>query len=87
MVLGFALRCLKDIVECEPSPLSGDTRLDCDLELESIQLVEFQVALEDEYDIELDPMTLLELNSLKDIVKHVVARISDRSQRLPTTTS
>ncbi len=41
------------------------------LELESIDFVELQVALEDEYGIELDPIRVVELNELGAIAAYV----------------
>lgn len=70
-ILDFSVRVLRGIVGDRCPVLTSATRLDLDLELASIQLVEFLVSLEDEFDIELDPIVVLELNSLGEIAAHI----------------
>jgi acyl carrier protein len=50
-------------------PLSGDTDLIADLALESVQVMEFVVEVEDHYDIAID------LESLSNV--HTVAQLAD----------
>lgn len=45
--------------------------IDGDLRLESVHFVELQVALEEEYLIELDPIEVVELNQFGAIVDYV----------------
>ena len=58
------------LVEITPA-----SRIAEDLDLESIHLVELQVALEEEFDIELDPLDLIELGTIGQIADHVSAII------------
>ncbi len=39
--------------------------------MESVAFVEIQVAIQDEYDIELDPIRLIELDQFGAIVDHI----------------
>jgi acyl carrier protein len=39
--------------------------------MESLKFVELQVAIEDEFDIELDPIHIVELNRLGDIIDYI----------------
>ncbi len=71
-VLQYAVDLLQEIVKAGPGKVSARSCLDGDLELESIALVEFQIALEDAYDVQLDPITLVELNTLDRIVGYVI---------------
>jgi acyl carrier protein len=48
-----------------------DARLDNELLMESLKFVELQVAIEDEFDIELDPIHIVELNRLGDIIDYI----------------
>lgn len=48
-----------------------------DLRMESIKFVEIHVALEDEYDIEIDPLQIIELNEFGAIVDYVHKQITE----------
>jgi len=50
--------------------------LDEALRMESVALVELQVAIEDEYDIELDPIRIVELNEFGAIADYVLQQIA-----------
>lgn len=52
------------------SILDGAT-VDQELRMESVAFIEIQVAIEDEYEIELDPIYLIELNEFGAIVDHI----------------
>ena len=45
--------------------------LDGTLQMQSVQFVELQVAIEDEYQIEIDPIRVVELNGLGAIVEYI----------------
>lgn len=49
-------RCIDKALECETESLRGDMSLIDDLNMESLQLVTLQVELEDEFQIEFDPL-------------------------------
>lgn len=42
-----------------------------DLAIKSILFVEIQVALEDTYQVDLDPIVMIELNVLNDVVSYI----------------
>lgn len=45
--------------------------IDEELRMESVAFIELQVAIEDEYNIELDPIRVVELNELSAIIDYV----------------
>lgn len=47
--------------------------VDHELRMESVAFIEIQVAIEEEYEIQLDPIYLVELNSFGAIVDHICA--------------
>lgn len=61
---------------CEIANLPRETirehaTVSAELQMESVMFVEIQVALQDEYDIELDPIHLIELDEFGAIVDYV----------------
>lgn len=67
--------CLKELL-IEIAHIDGDAitptaTIDGDLRMESVQFVEIQVALEDEYEIQLDPIEIVERNEFRLIVDYI----------------
>jgi acyl carrier protein len=60
----------------EPRPLTGDTDLVADLDLESVQVMEFVVEVEDHYDIAIDLESLSNVHTISELAA-VVARTLD----------
>jgi len=60
----------------EPPALSGDTDLVADLDLESVQVMEFVVEVEDHYDIAIDLESLSNVHTIAELAA-VVARNLD----------
>jgi acyl carrier protein len=60
----------------DPPPLSGDTDLIADLALESVQVMEFVVEVEDHYDIAIDLESLSNVHTIAELAE-VVARALD----------
>jgi acyl carrier protein len=60
----------------DPPPLSGDTDLIADLALESVQVMEFVVEVEDHYDIAIDLESLSNVHTIAQLAE-VVARALD----------
>lgn len=50
--------------------------LDEHLRMESVALIELQVAIEDRYDIEIDPIHVVELNEFSVIVEYVHEQVA-----------
>jgi len=65
-------RILSGFLE-EPPALSGDTDLVADLDLESVQVMEFVVEVEDHYDIAIDLESLSNVHTVAELAA-VVAR-------------
>lgn len=59
-----------------PPPLSGATDLIADLDLESVQIMEFVVEVEDHYDIAIDLESLSNVHTIAELAA-VVARNLD----------
>ena len=51
--------------------ITESATIDNELQMQSVALVELQVALEEEYGIELDPIRIIELNRFDAIVQYV----------------
>ncbi len=62
---------LQDIAKIPPEIISDGACLDAELTMESVTLIEVQVAIEDAYDIEIDAIQVLELNEFTAIVKYI----------------
>jgi len=56
--------------------ITDDASFDTTLAMESVQLVELQVALEEEFQTELDPIYMIELNRFGDIAEYIYRRAS-----------
>ncbi len=67
----FLSRALQDIAQIPPEAITDTACLDAELQLESVSLIEVQVATEDEFDIELDAIHVLELNEFRAIVAYI----------------
>jgi acyl carrier protein len=65
------LKYLQEIGEFPRDLLTDSARLDSELIMKSIVFVEIQVALEDDLDIEIDPLTVLELNRLDRVIGYI----------------
>ena len=62
---------LGEIAKISPEVIVESATIDGALRMESVDFVELQVALEDEYGIELDPIHVVELNEFGAIVDYV----------------
>jgi acyl carrier protein len=62
---------LKEIAGIPRDRLTDDSTIDKDIQMESVAFAEFQVALEDDYNIEVDPIHVVELNRFGDIIDYV----------------
>ena len=61
-------RILEEITGTDPDDVHMDSKLTDDLGLDSLDAVEVAMAVEEEFDIEIDDEDLLELHSIQDIV-------------------
>jgi acyl carrier protein len=65
------IRLLHEIAGIAPDVITAAASLENELQLQSVQFVELQVALEDEYDIEIDPIEIIERGRFDAIVDYV----------------
>ena len=72
-------RLLSEIGHVAPDLVTDAATIDGDLKMESVAFIEVQVAIEDEYDIELDPIHIVELNRFPAIVDYVYDAVVRRS--------
>lgn len=62
---------IHEIAGIPPNEVTDEARIDTELAMESVAFVELQVAIEDEFDIRLDPVQIIELNRFGAIVEHI----------------
>lgn len=67
---------LQEICHRTPEEIRDTATIDRELEMESVQMVELQVAIETEFDITLDFLEVLRLNSFRRITDYVHALAS-----------
>ncbi len=72
---------MHEIAGIKPEEISDDAAFDSNLAMQSVQLVELQVALEEEFQTELDPVYMVELNRFGDIVEYIYRRA--RGEEVP----
>jgi acyl carrier protein len=66
---------LQDICHIPAERISDTATIDRELEMESVEMVELQVAIESEYDITLDFMVVLKLNRLDLIIDYIASLV------------
>jgi acyl carrier protein len=69
-IKGILAAFLKD-----PPPLSGETDLIADLDLESVQVMEFVMEVEDHYDIAIDLESLSNVHTVAELAAVVAASL------------
>lgn len=62
---------INEIAGIPISCVTDDATLDGGLQMQSVQFVELQVATEEEYDIQIDPISIVELNRFGAIVDYI----------------
>jgi acyl carrier protein len=67
---------LCEVAKIPASAVTETATVDGALQMQSVTFVELQVAIEDEYDIQLDPIQVVELNEFIAIVGYVHGLIS-----------
>ncbi len=66
------LACLMNEIANVPTDKITDTAtVDEELQMQSVAFVELQVAIEDEYEIQIDPIQVVELNEFGAIVDYI----------------
>jgi acyl carrier protein len=62
---------LQEICNRSPSEIRDSATIDRELEMESVQMIELQVAIEQEFDVTIDFLEVLRLNSFRHITDYV----------------
>jgi acyl carrier protein len=75
----FLTLALQDVAKIAPEVIGDGACLDAELTMESVALVEVQVAIEDAYDIEVDAIHVLELNEFAAIVNYICELVHCRT--------
>lgn len=68
---------ITELAKIPASHVTEDATVDAELQMQSVAFVELQVAIEEAYDIQVDPIQIVELNRFGTIIDYV--------QRLITT--
>jgi acyl carrier protein len=66
---------LAELIECEPTDIKLETRLEEDLEADSLDLVELAMALEEELSLEIPDEDLEGIRTVGDAVEFVAERV------------
>lgn len=66
---------LAELVECDPGDISAETRLEEDLEADSLDLVELAMALEEELSLEIPDDELEGIRTVGDAIDFVSERL------------
>ncbi|MGH7856256.1 MAG: acyl carrier protein, partial [Candidatus Binatia bacterium] len=67
---------LAELVECEPGDIKLETRLEEDLEADSLDLVELAMALEEELSVEIPDEELEGIRTVGDAVEFIAERVT-----------
>lgn len=70
---------IHEIAKIPIDRITDTATVDEELQMQSIQFVELQVAIEEEYDIQIDPIQVVELNEFGTIVDYVYRCAVDRA--------
>lgn len=69
---------LAELIECDPETIKLDTRLEEDLEADSLDLVELAMSLEEELSLEIPDEELEGIRTVGDAVDFVAERVAAR---------
>ncbi|MGH7790155.1 MAG: acyl carrier protein [Candidatus Binatia bacterium] len=78
-VRSHVTRLLCQVAQIPVEAITDGATIDGELRMESVAFVEIQVAIEEAYDIVLDPVYLIELNEFGAIVEHIYSVCRDVS--------
>lgn len=69
---------INEIAQVPVGQIVPGATIDDELQMESVAFVELQVAIEDVYGIEIDPIAIVELNEFGAVVDYVYERVARR---------
>lgn len=70
-VRGALRQLISEIAKIPAEHIGEHATIDSDLQLQSLSFVELQVALEELYDIQIDPIAVVELNEFGAIADYI----------------
>jgi len=76
-VRNLLVRLLHEIAKIPVDKIHNASRVDAELQMQSVVFIEIQVALEDAYEVALDPVALVELNEFGAIVDYIYDTLLD----------
>lgn len=65
------VRLIQEITNIPAGSITDTATIDEDIQMNSVSFVELQVAIEEAYDIQIDPIQVVELNQFGAIVDYV----------------
>jgi acyl carrier protein len=65
------VRLIQEITNIPAVSITDTATIDEDIQMNSVSFVELQVAIEEAYDIQIDPIQVVELNEFGSIVDYV----------------
>jgi len=68
---------INEIANIPLDDITDSATVDSELQMESVTFVELYVAIEDEYEVEIDPVQLVELNRFDAIVDYVYEKTAN----------
>lgn len=68
---------INEVAKVPTDQITEDATVDNELQMHSVAFVELQVAIEEAYNIQVDPIQIVELNQFGAIVDYVHCRILD----------
>ena len=71
MVLNDVCKIVGDQLNTKPENLSAQTSFKEDLNVDSLDVVEIVMALEEFFDVEIDDEEVLKFNTIGDVVKYI----------------
>ena len=75
------LACLiNEVAKVPKDQITDRATVDEELQMQSVAFIELQVAIEDEYNIQIDPIRVVELNEFGAIVDYVYGRIRNGTE-------
>lgn len=74
-VRSLLVQLLHEVGKIPLEKIHDESTVDAELQMESVVFIEIQVALEEAYDVELDPVRIVELNRLDAISIYIYDRV------------
>jgi acyl carrier protein len=70
------IQLISEIGKIPREKIANTATVEEELRMESVQFVELQVAIEDTYGVEIDPIQIVELNEFRAIVDYVYQSVA-----------